>query len=280
MEGVKVLLYHPFAVGDRVKIGDQEYTVLDMGLRSISLVRPDGGAVRMTYSQLSVQTMTIFKDYSQRGRPGTGIGAYPLSTQAGRPAGKATRQSLVKASLWTIVGVGLAVALPLAPALLPVHALTAWAWLPYVKAAAAMLSTHFLARGAAVFIRRLAEDRVLRPQTAVALKLLVQSGLYLAGGSVALRFFGMTWPALLKSLGAPLIAVGWASSDFFEGFLNSLSVTVGDVIEVYGVTGTVVDRNLSYVVLQRPDKSTTFVSYVVFKDWPAAKLSKTPGPAR
>ncbi|MCX5794761.1 MAG: mechanosensitive ion channel [Elusimicrobia bacterium] len=285
LEGVKMLANHPFVVGDRVKIGAQEYTVKDMDLRYLSLARPDGGVTLMTYAQLAEKTVTIFREYAQRGQPGaSSLGS--LWTSMGRLARGVPRPSLLKASLWTALGLGLAVALPLLPALLPVQALTAWAWLPYAKGAAAMVAAHFLERGAVGFIRRAAEDQGWQPQSAVILKLAVQTGIYLVGGTVALRFFGMTWSALLKSLGATSIAVGWASADLIgnliQGFwiLATHPFAIGDQIEVGAVSGTVADMNLSYVVLEHADMSHTLVPYAVLKASPFTVLSKAPDPAQ
>ena len=286
LEGVKMLLTHPFIIGDRITIGAQEYTLRDMDLRYLSLVRPDGAVTMMTYSQLAEKTVTIFREYSQRALPGAGTGLRSLWTAASRLVGQAHRQSLVRASLWTVLGLGLAVALPFAPALMPVHALTTWAWLPYAKGAVTLLATHSLEKGVVGFIRRLADDRGWRPQAAVVLKLGVQLGLYLAGGTMALHFFGMTWPALLKSLGATSIAVGWASGDLIgnliQGFwiLTSHPFTIGDELEVGTVSGKVADMNLSYVVLQHPDKSHTLVPYAALKASPFTVLSWASGPVQ
>jgi small-conductance mechanosensitive channel len=286
LEGVKILLTHPFVIGDRVKIGAQAYTVRDMDLRYLSLTRPDGGVTMMTYSQLSDQTITIFREYARRRLP---AGLSTLWSGMGRLV--KARPSLLKASAWTALGVGLAVALPFLPALLlPVHALTLTvsagsalpAWLGYVQGGLTLLATHALGRGAVGFLRRIAESRGWQPQHAVLLKLAVQLGVSLVGGTVALHFFGLTWSALLKSLGATSIAVGWASSDvignLIQGFwiLASHPFAIGDQIEVGAVSGTVADMNLSYVVLEHADKSHTLVPYAVLKASPFTVLSKAP----
>jgi small-conductance mechanosensitive channel len=286
LEGLKILINHPFAIGDRVKIGGREYTVRDMDLRYLSLAREDGGVTMMTYSQLSEQTITIFREYAQRR---TSPALRSLWTGMSRLVKDLPRPSLLKASVWTALGVGLAAALPFLPALLPVHLLTAAAgatassWLPYAQGAMTLLATSALGRGVVGFVRRMAEDRGWQPQHAVVLRLAVQLGVALVGGTVALRFFGMTWAALLKSLGATSIAVGWTSSDLIgnliQGFwiLVSHPFAIGDQIEVGAVSGTVADMNLSYVVLEHADKSHTLVPYAVLKASPFTVLSKAPG---
>jgi small-conductance mechanosensitive channel len=92
----------------------------------------------------------------------------------------------------------------------------------------------------------------------------------------------MTWSALLKSLGATSIAVGWASSDIIgnliQGFwiLVSHPFTIGDRIEVGALSGTVADMNLSYVVLEHADKSHTLVPYAVLRASPFTVLHQAP----
>jgi small-conductance mechanosensitive channel len=285
LEGVKILLTRPFSIGDRIKTGAQEYTVKDMDLRYMSLARPDGGVTMMTYSQLSGKPVTVFREYTHRRLPGSALSS--LWTDMGRLAKALPRQSLLRASLWTGLGVGLAAALPFMPVLLPLKALaSAPAWLPYLKAGMALLAAHSIEKGATGFIRRLAESRDWSPQQAVVLKLAVQLAVYLAGGTVALHFLGLTWSTLLKSLGATSIAVGWASADvignLIQGFwiLATHPFTLGDRIEVGAVAGAVADMNMSYVVLRHEDGSHTLLPYAVLKGSPFTVLSKALDPAQ
>ncbi len=281
LEGVRMLLNHPFVIGDRIRIGAQDSTVRDMDLRYLSLARADGAVTMMTYSQLSEKAVTVFREYTQSAWPGAETGLRALLTASGRLA---SRQSLVKASLWTVLGLGVVVFLPFFPALLPLHVLTAaWSWVPYAKGVAIMLAAHFLQKGVTGFLRRLAQDRGWRPQSVVVLKLGVQLGLYLAGGALALHFLGMTWSALLKSLGATSIAVGWASADIIgnliQGFwiLTSHPFTIGDELEIGSVSGQVADMNLSCVVLKHPDNSHTLVPYAVLKASSFTVLARAAG---
>jgi small-conductance mechanosensitive channel len=283
LEGVRTLLNRPFVIGDRIQVGAQQYTVRDMDLRYLWLARPDGAVTLMTYSQFADKIVTVFREYSGRSLADSATGLSSLLTAAGRRLAGAPRQSLIQASLWTALGLGLAVSLPFFPALLPAHALaTACTWLPYAKGAVTLLASRLLEKGAVGFIRRLAEDHGWRPQVAVVLKLGAQLGIYLTGGSVALRFFGMTWSALLKSLGATSIALGWASGDIIgnliQGFwmLISHPFAVGDVIEIGTVSGTVVDMNLNYVVLRHPDASHSLVPYAALRASPFTVLPKAP----
>ncbi len=258
LEGAKVLVNRPFAIRDRIRIGTQEYTVKDMDLRYMHLARPDGGVTLMTYTQLSDRAITVFREYSHK--------------------------RALRSSLWSDMG-RLAKALPLLPSLLPFQIMAAApAWLSYAKAGMALLAAHSIEKGAIGFIRRLAESRDWSPQQAVVLKLAVQLAVYLAGGTVALHFLGLTWATLLKSLGATSIAVGWASADIIgnliQGFwiLATHPFTLGDRIEVGAVSGVVADMNLSYVVLSHEDGSHTLLPHAVLKGSPFTVLSKAPDP--
>jgi small-conductance mechanosensitive channel len=282
LEGAKVLVNRPFAIGDRIRIGTQEYAVKDMDLRYMHLSRLDGGVTLMTYTQLSDRAITVFREYSHKRALRSS-----LWSDVGRLAKALPRQSLLRASLWTGLGVGLAAALPFMPALLPLKALaSAPAWLPYLKAGMALLAAHSIEKGATGFIRRLAESRDWSPQQAVVLKLAVQLAVYLAGGTVALHFLGLTWSTLLKSLGATSIAVGWASADvignLIQGFwiLATHPFTLGDRIEVGAVSGVVADMNMSYVVLSHEDGGHTLLPYAVLKGSPFTVLPKAPDPAQ
>ncbi|MBI5241419.1 MAG: mechanosensitive ion channel [Elusimicrobia bacterium] len=285
MEGVKMLLNRPFAINDRVKIGTQEYTVSDMDLRYMHLARPDGGVTLMTYTQISEKPVTVLREYAHQRRPGSLTSS--LWSGMGRLVKAMPKPSLLKASLWTALGVGLVVALPLLPSLLPVNILAAApAWLSYLKAGMALVAAHSLEKGSVGFIRRLAESRDWPPQQAVVMKLAVQLGVYLVGGTVALHFLGMTWATLLASLGATSIALGWASADFIGNLIQGFWIvathpfTVGDRIEVGTVSGTVADMNMSYVVLKHDDHSHTLLPYAVLKVSPFTVLSKAPDPEK
>ncbi|MBI4677450.1 MAG: mechanosensitive ion channel [Elusimicrobia bacterium] len=266
LEGVKILLTRPFVIDDRIKIGTAEYTVKDMGLRYVELSRPDGGTAMMTYSQLSEKPVTVFGEYAARKSPSRARGEQP-------------KPGILAASLWTALGLGLSAALPFMPALIPIPAVAAF--IPYAQGALTLLAARSLEKGAAGFIRRLAESRGWSPQGTAVLKLAVQLLVYLVGGGAALRFFGLTWGALLASLGATSIALGWASSDvignLIQGFwiLMNHPFTIGDSIEIGAVSGTVIDVNLNYVALEHPERSYTLVPYAAVKASAFTVLPKT-----
>jgi small-conductance mechanosensitive channel len=179
------------------------------------------------------------------------------------------------------LGLGVAAGLVFFPALAPFQAAAfAWAsWLAYAQAAAAILASRFLEKGATGFIQRLGDSRGWSPQSTVLAKLSARLAVYLVGGSVALRFLGLTWSALLASLGATSIVLGWASADvignLIQGFWILLNhpFSIGDRIEVAGSSGAIVDMNLNYVVLADDDASHTLVPYAVLKSSPFKVLA-------
>ncbi|MBI5209284.1 MAG: mechanosensitive ion channel [Elusimicrobia bacterium] len=282
LEGLKILVTKPYVIGDRIKVGTTEYTVKDMNLRYVELARVDGGTTMMTYVQLSEKAVTVFREYAAR-KAATARANRRLWSDVYRLVRENPRLTILASSLWTVLGVGLVVALPFMPGLLPLQAVAAW--IPYLQGAVTLLAARSLDKGVTGFIRRLAEKRGWDPQGTVVLKLAVQVAVYAIGGTAALRFFGMTWSALLASLGATSIAVGWASADILgnliQGFwiLMNHPFTIGDAIEAGGVTGTVVDMNLNYVVLEHPDKSHSLVPYAVIKSSPFTVLKSLASPA-
>ncbi|MDD5658059.1 MAG: mechanosensitive ion channel, partial [Elusimicrobia bacterium] len=263
LEGVKLLAHRPFVVGDRVRLtlgpAAEDFTVKDMSLRYVELSGSDGSVTMVTYTQLAQNPLTIYREYPSRR---AGLAARPSeSNQPGRLA----------CWLWTALGLGLAAGLVVLPATAPLQAAAALGWLGWIQAAAAMLAARSLDKGAAGFIQRLALKRDWSPQTAVLVKLAVRLALHLAGGAVALRFIGMTWSTLLASLGATSIALGWASADIMGNLIQAFWLLlarpfgVGDRIEVAGVSGAVLDMNLSYVVLAGAGAAHALVPYAALQ---------------
>jgi small-conductance mechanosensitive channel len=269
LEGMKILVTRPFVIGDRIRIGTVEYAVKDMNLRYMELSRQDGGTTMMTYTQISEKPVTLFGEYSSRRTPAAREPQAHLWSDLYRLAREQPKLSMTASSLWLGLGIGLSVALPFMPSLIAVKA--ALSFIPYIQGGLALLAARSLEKGAVGFIRRLAESRGWSPQGTVVVKLGVQLLTYLVGGSVALRFFGLTWSALLTTLGASSIAVGWASADvignLIQGFwiLMNHPFTLGDRVEIGAISGTVIDMNLDYVVLQGADGTYTLVPYAVIK---------------
>jgi small-conductance mechanosensitive channel len=283
LEGVRLFMNRPFVIGDRIRIGVQAYKVKDMDLRYVELERADGSLTMMTYAQLSEKAVTIFRGYSQDAPKSFRDVPARFWHRLSVLAHGASRPGLMAASAWTVLGAALLTALPFLP-MLAAPARNVAAWPAYLQAAAVMLAAHSLDRGLVAFVRRAAEKRGWNPQRTVVVKLLMQSALYVLGGSAALRFCGMTWGGLMKSLGATTIAIGWASSNMISNLIQGFWIllthpfSIGDVVDVSGVSGTVTDMNLSYVVLENDlpgeGRTHTLVPYSVLKAVPFTVIGR------
>ncbi|MBI5624782.1 MAG: mechanosensitive ion channel [Elusimicrobia bacterium] len=285
LEGLKILVTRPYVIGDRIRIGTVAYTVKDMNLRYMELSRTDGGTTMLTYTQLSEKPVTVFGEYSSRrtsaSRQGSGR---HLWSDLYRLAREQPKLSVLASSAWTLAGIGLAVGLAFMPGMAFLASVSSF--VPYFQGALTLVAGRALEKGVVGFIRRLAESRGWSPQGTVVIKLGVQVLVYLVSGSMALRFFGLTWSALMTTLGASSIALGWASADvignLIQGFwiLMNHPFTIGDRVEIGAVSGTVIDMNLNYVVLDHGDRSYTLAPYAVIKSSPFTVLSKTSEPAK
>ena len=280
LEAVKLLINRPFVINDRVRITAEEYVVRDMDLYYVYLLRADGAIKMMTYAQLAGQAVTVFREYSQRspdGSPRAHIGE-----RMRRLLGEIPRLSLAASSLWTILGLGLSASLFFFPALAPA-AIALHSWVRWAQAATVLVAAHFLQRGLVGFIGRLSQRPGWSPQAAVVVKLIAQLLVYLLGGSIALFFLGMSWPALLASLGATSLVMGWAAADFLGNLIQGLWIlfrhpfTLGDTIEIGGVSGIVADMNINYVVLSHSNKSHTVIPYAVIRNSPIIKIPPSTG---
>jgi len=270
VNGTKFVLRRPFLLGDRIMISGREYRVRDLGLQDLSL-EPLGsrqGLTNFPYSQLAQEPITIFKEYSSgldQKRPQGRLWSALVGAVRGMP-----KAELKGISLKAGLGVGLlaglaalkgALALPLLDTALTV-----------LQGGAVLFLTRQVERWIAGVIARLGERLGQSPQVILLFKFSAQALAYLAGGSITLGIFGLTWSSLLATLGASSLAVGFVVTYFLgeniEYGLRSLLTqrfTAGDTLEIAGVTGIVVDMDADYVVLEHSDKSHTLVPHALFK---------------
>lgn len=268
LEGVKVLMSHPFQIGDSIILGDKIYKVRGLNLRYLELDRYKKSTTLMTFTQLGSKPITVQREYQPERmlklqKPKLGFKGV-LSAAAGE------RPSLLKATAWAGAAVLLLAGLP------QLKTAVGFSWFqtlfPMLHGGVVLFATRQVEKWALGFVDRLAAKAGWSQQTTVVARLVAQLIVYAVGGTFALHAFGATWTAVLASLGATSIAVGWASSDvisnLIQGFwiLFSRPFRVEDVIEVAGVTGRVVDMNLQYVVLEHSDKTHTLIPYSVIRD--------------
>lgn len=277
IEGIKLLLRQPFVLGDRIMISGVVYKVKDMTLRYALLEREDGAITHWSYTGLAEKPITIFKAYTHRHQLNLAKPKFSFAKiiQAARETPKA---DLRKATLWVGLGIALLFAFPALKAVLALSLFNAV--FPFLEGGAVLFLTKHAETWLTGVITRLGEKLGKSSQVILPWKLAGQGLVYLLGGGIALRIFGLTWTDLLTALGATSIAIGWASADIIgnlsQGFwiLVGQPFKIGDVIEISGIAGTVVDMDLYYVILEHSDKSHTLVPYSVIKAQPFTVLDK------
>ncbi len=281
LEGVKVLLSHPFVVGDTIWIGDKPYKVRDMTLRYLVLDHGRKSTLMITYDQLAAKAVTILREYVPKRKihlPSPRLRAF------WEAATSIARTDLKSASWWTAVGAALLVGLPAAAGVLAWPALTTL--LPYLTAMSWLVAGVAAQKWTGALVTRLGEKLGWHPQTTVVIKLAAQALSLMIGGGVALRAMGVTWMGLLASLGATSIAFGWASADIIGNLIQAFWLIttqpfkIGDILEVGGVQGQVVDMNMQYIALAQDiivdgqlRRAHTLVPYSVIKSAPFSVLA-------
>jgi len=270
LEGLKVLVYRPFFPGDRIIVDKSLYKVRGFTLRYLELDRYKKSTSMMTYATLSGKPVTVLRRYTP-----AKDSSLP-NPQGWRSSWTAMRGearqnlSLRKATAWLAAGVAVLVGLP---SLKAEVALPAFQWVfPWLEAGAIMFATRQADNWIYSFIGRIAEKAQWRPQTTMFVRLGAQMLVYVIGGTLAMHAMGVTWTTVAATVGVTSFVVGWATGDVIgnviQGFLilYSKPFGVGDVIEVGGITGRVIDMNLQYVVLEHSDKTHSLIPYSVVRD--------------
>ena len=288
LEASKVLLYHAFAVGDRLKIGAHTFKVTDLSLRYVTLQNEafKSSPTNFTYLHLAGRPLTMLWPYqpAQNGAViKSGISAGTLGGLLGKTLGSAS----AKTWLWLAGGLAAAVASSFVMPLAFVPGLaTALAWL---KAAAIMIVAHNVRTFVLDFVQRLSEKAGWNPQSTLVAKLAVEILAYAAGGGLALRALGTSWMALLGGLGATSLAFTLVTSDILSNMVQAAwlmsdrsknkSFRIGDTIATSGLVGKVVDMNFQYLVLDHGDGTHSLLSYALLKDNEFTILSPEDVPA-
>jgi small-conductance mechanosensitive channel len=269
IEGVKILLNRPFLMGDSIQIGDKQYKVMDMTLNEILLLREGHSQpTQMTYAQLVSRPITVFREYKNKSELSLGRPSIPFF-EILKAAQEASRQHLMRATLWLSAGLGALFALPALKAYL------AWnvfdGLYPFLRGGVLLWATWTFANWVCGLIARYAEKNSWDPQVAVILKLFLQAAIYVAGGSLALHSFGVASEVLVASLGVPAIVAGFLSADILGNLGKAIEILwrrpymIGSLIEIAGVSGEVRDINMQWLLLEHSDKSHTLLPYSVVK---------------
>lgn len=279
MEAAKILLTHPFHVGDTIKIGDKTYKVKGLSLRYIELEKEPGTTTLMTYAQLSDKVITISRPYEAKTKRFFAGGIRPVSfsdvLRAAKPAGKVAKLDMGKAAVLAALGLVAVFGLPFAAATAGLPWLGVA--LPYLKAAAAAWATRWGVRWLTGLVGRLSDIGGWNEQASAIVTFIAQAVAWTLGGTVALHMAGITWASLMTVVGASSIAIGWASADIISNLIQGFWILmtqpfkIGDEVELGGVKGRVVDMSVYYVVLEHDGtdgqtaKSHTLVPYAAVK---------------
>ena len=280
MEAAKMLLLRPFVVGDRIKIGSDEYLVKGLSLRYLELEREPGKLTLMTFQQLSGKAITVYRSYEAKHRYFAG-GVKPVkwtdvllaARQGGRPV---PQIHMGKAALLAAVGLAVVLGLP------AVAAKSSVPWLitalPYLKAGAALWATRWVSTWLSGLVARVGQVAGWDQQATAVVKFLAQAAAWGLGGTVTLAIAGVTWQALLATVGASSIAIGWASSDIISNLIQGMWILasqpfkIGDEVEIGPNKGRIVDMSVNFVVLEHDAqlngasvRSHTLVPYSVVK---------------
>lgn len=287
-EASKVLLYHSFAVGDRIKIGTDVFRVTDLSLRYVTMQNEayKSSPTNFTYLQLAGRPLTMMRPYEPLHKlpsikPGVSVGA--LGGLAGKTIASAQRKTWLWLAGGLTVAIGSSFLMPLTPIAVLVTALT------YLKAASVMVVAHNFRSFLLDFIQRVSDKAGWNPQSTLVAKLIVEVLAYTSGGSMALRALGTSWMTLLGGLGATSLAFTLVTSDILSNLVaaawlmsdrnKNKSFRIGDYITTSGLVGKVVDMNFQYVVLDHGDGTHSLISYALLKDSEFTILSSEDLPA-
>jgi small-conductance mechanosensitive channel len=287
-EASKVLLYHSFMVGDRIKIGSDIFKVTDLSLRYVTVQNEayKSSPTNFTYLQLAGKPLTILRPYEPFHKLPSmhpGVSAGTITRVAGKTIGSAKRKTWLWLAGGLAVAIGSSFVMPLTPIAVLVTALT------YLKAASIMVVAHNTRSFILDFIQKLSEKAGWNPQSTLVAKLIAEVLSYTIGGSWSLRALGTTWMMVMGSLGATGLAFTLVTSDILSNLVSAAwlmsdrnknkSFRIGDYITTSGLVGKVVDMNFQYVVLDHGDGTHSLISYALLKDSEFTILSSEDLPA-
>ena len=245
--GAMLLADHPFRIGERLKIGDTEYTVKDMTFRYIVLEQGTGSHSLMDYSQLAGKPLRLYRRLGAR-EPGLEVSGGAQRKSGG---GGLVKWLVIAGAASAIGGGGWAVQAGLT------------ALQPYVLAAAALGVSWLAARLFGRLLRRIAERHHWDPTLRALLQTVLSGVVYLTGLIVALSALGVSTSAILAGAGVLSVGVTIAATDMVSNLLEagwiliSQPFRVGDRIRVGDQEGTVVDMTLRNVVLSVEENGRT-----------------------
>jgi len=269
IHGVNFLITRPYTVGDRVQIDDSVGTVADLTLNGIRVAEEDGGQIKVRYATLAVKPVIRLGDYKfpDAGR----LLASVKNPRAGGVA-KAVWDSLDKGLILPALLLGGLLALPSMIGALA----TGWVagLVTYALAGTAAWLTRRVELFAVKVVEALADRNAWRLESRVIARLAVRAAVWAVGGSAVLRILGVSWTALVASLGLTTLGVGLASNNFFSTVVQGAEVLfskpfkVGDRLRVplLNLEGTVEDMTLYHVIVKLDEGRHALLPYAVVRD--------------
>lgn len=248
IRGAVFLLDPPFILGDRIRLNEKEYTVLDMGFRGLVLEPAPGKHTHVTYAQLASSPILVRRVYNKRGKPppapSPGLLARSVPGQP-VPLGLVLRAFGPLASASGFAAAAAAVA----------HSAMARAF-SYLLGGCVLLGTWWMSRAWLRAARYLARSRGWTPYRTAVFRLIGTIIIYAVGASASLLALGVGWPTLLTGLGIPVLFFSVAASYLLGNFSIKTWITLrkpflpGDTIGISRHRGTVQDITLHHVILR------------------------------
>ncbi|MBI3553592.1 MAG: mechanosensitive ion channel family protein [Elusimicrobia bacterium] len=278
VEASKVLFYHSFIIGDRIKLGTEIYKVEDLTLTEVILRNeafPNGSPTPLTYLQLAGEIITVLRPY-EADRKITLEKPKVSPLEAGGMVMKTLGSASRKTWLWLGGGAAAAIAATMALPLLAAFPFLVTV-LSLVKGAAIFASVHSVRSLVVDFISRFGEKAGWHPQTTRVVKFVAEILSYSVGGTWGLGAAGTSFTALLKGSVATGFAFTLVTQDILSNLIQAFrlkrqkvkgrkSFKIGDWILVNGILGKVSDMNLQYVILAHEDGTHSLISFAILKD--------------
>ncbi len=298
LEASKVLMYHSFVIGDRIKIGDNIFRVADLSLTDVVLqneMYPGKSPTPITYIQLAGKVITVLRPYVEpqhkletptayRGKFQAAVAAIPgRAKEVGSLVWQTMRATKGKTWLWLAGGVGVAVGASFVVPLVSAGGFLATV-LGIVKGVGIFTASTNLRRMVVDFLQRLGEKRGWHPQTTRVVKFFAEIVSYAVGGTWGLSAAGTTLGAFMKGGFTTGVAFIFVARDVLTSLLTYFRLKfqrvssvktfkIGNWIQTNGLVGKLVDMNMQYVVLAHDDGTHSLISYGILDATQATALT-------
>lgn len=247
IQGVFLMLDHPFDIGDKIRIDKVDYVVHGINLEEVELTR-DGGETITTipHEDLAGTAITIFKRYESR-RSFVSLDRDDLRRL--RPSAKGL-PGIGRMLGFAALGLGVAL-----PGYFFVHPFLVSA-LPWLYAAGIGVATYFAIQRVPPLIERWMGGRDQDRNKATLARMAASATLFLIGLAAALRVLNVGWEVLGASAVGTGALVTVAATSIIQSFISFVRIlakqrfTLGSRIEAGDQKGEVVDITHRYVVIK------------------------------